>query len=324
LDVCIWIWPEFQGQEMKINLGVNLSFVGTRFTEPEEWTKIVAEELKLKYIQFFSDILDPIFSPPEVREKTCQKIKKLCSKYGLIIHSNFSGTIPHCLNLLFHPDEEMRKVAVRWFENGIEDTIRMGSRGYGSFLGALTRRSLRDLDKKSFLIKETLKVWKHLSRVGKKKGLEFMLFEPMSCAREIPSTIEETKWWYEKLNQVSELPVHILVDVGHGNVHSGNEKDGNPYAWLEELGDKILVIHLQQTNRSSSKHWPFIPAYNEKGIIKPEKIVSTLSRSRGEGEVFFFLEVNYPPFEPMDNLILDHLKSSVIYWKNILKVIKNE
>lgn len=309
---------------MKLQLGVNLSFAGTRFTEPEEWTKIVAEELELRYVQFFSDLLDPVFSPPEVREKTCAKIKALCKKYGLIIHSNFSGTIPHCLNFLFHPEEKMRKAAIRWFENGIEDTVRMGCKGYGSFLGALTRRSLMDTDKKNHLIEEIFKIWRYLSQVGKKKGLHFMLFEPMSCGREIPSTIEDTKWWYEKLNEVSELPVYVLVDVGHGNINSGNEKDASPYAWLEELGDKILAVHLQQTDKTSSKHWPFIPFYNEKGIIDAKKIISILSRTKNSSdEIFLFLEVIYPPFEPLDSLTLDHLKKSVSYWKEILE-LKNE
>ena len=43
---------------MRINLGVNLSFAITRYVEPEEWTKIVSQKLELKYIQFFSDLLD--------------------------------------------------------------------------------------------------------------------------------------------------------------------------------------------------------------------------------------------------------------------------
>lgn len=302
---------------MAINLGINLSFAGTRFTEPEEWTRIVAEEFKVKYVQFFSDLLDPIICPPDVREKVCKRIKELCKQYGLVIHSNFSGTIPHCLNLLLHPDREMREVALRWFEYGIEDTIRMGCKGYGSFLGAFTRKSLLDSEKKKNLIDETLKNWEYLSRVGKEKGLEFMLFEPMSCEREVPSTIEQTKWWYEKLNEVSELPVYLLWDVGHGNVESPDKKDADPYVWLEELKDKILVVHLQQTDRSSSKHWPFLSSYNERGVIDPERIASVLSNNKKE-EVFLFLEVMYPPFEPMDKLIVDHVKSSIIYLKEIL------
>ena len=302
---------------MAVNLGINLSFVGTRFTEPEEWTRIVAKEFRVKYVQFFSDLMDPIICPPDVREKTCKRIRQLCNNYGLIIHSNFSGTIPHCLNLLLHPDKKMREVAVKWFENGIEDTVRMGSKGYGSFLGALTRKSLLDQDKMRNLIDETLKNWRHISIIAKEKGLEFLLFEPMSSEREIPSTIEQTKWWYQKLNEVSELPVYPLVDVGHGNVNSGNKKDADPYAWLEELKDKILVVHLQQTDRSSSKHWPFIPAYNERGIIDPQRIMSILSKNKKK-EVFLFLEVMYPPFEPADKLIVEHIKTSITYLKEII------
>jgi len=338
---------------MQINLGVNLSFVGTRWIKPEEWTRIVAEDLKVKYIQFFSDILDPIFTPLKLRRKTCHKIKKLCQRYGIVIQSNFSGTIPHCLNLLFHPDKEMRDAAVKWFENGIEDTLQMGSFGYGSFLGALPQKALLDDKEKNSLIEELLSKWGYLSKVGKEKGLKFMLFEPMSCRREIPSTISETRWWYKKLNEVSELPVYLLIDVGHGNVDSPNRKDVDPYAWVEEFSRETLVVHLQQTDKITSKHWPFTKEYNRKGIIDAERIIK-IFQNRGEKEiypvrkgsvrksgndrenyeemrvgfkapselsngVYFFIEIMYPPFGSFDEMILDHLKESVNYWENALK-----
>jgi len=302
---------------MQINLGVNLSFVGTRWVKPEEWTRIVAEDLKVKYVQFFSDILDPIFTPLNLREKTCDKIKKLCQRYGIIIQSSFSGAIPHCLNLLFHPDKEMRDASVKWFENGIEDTLRMGSFGYGSFFGALPQKSLLNNEEKDSLIEEFLSKWHYLSKVGKEKGLKFMLFEPMSCRREIPSTISETKWWYKKLNEVSDLPVHLLIDVGHGNVNSSERKDADPYAWLKEFSKETLVIHLQQTDRLTSKHWPFTREYNQKGVIDAKRIIKIFQDR--EREIYFFIEISYPPFEPFDEMILDHLKESVDYWKNALE-----
>jgi len=303
---------------MKINLGVNLSFAMSRYVEPEEWTRIVSEELKLTYVQFFSDLLDPLFTPPSVRSEVCQKIKELNKKYNLRIHSVFSGTIPHCLNLLLHPDKRMRKASIRWYKKGIEMTSEMGSSGYGGFFGAFSRKDAQDGEKKRALLRELIEHWRHLSRFAREKGMKFLLFEPMSCIREFPSTISETRWLYQKLCQSSELPVYLCLDVGHGRAHSAEKEDANPYAWLREFACKNPVVHLQQTDGMVSRHWPFTREFNEQGKIEAEKLIRTLKQG-GAKEVFLFLEIMYPPFEPFDEVILDDLKESVNYWKKALR-----
>ena len=91
-----------------IHLGVNLSFAMNRYVEPEEWAKIVKEDVGVKYVQFFTDLLDPFFSPSSFRSRMCQRIKELCGKKSLKIHSVFTGTSPHCFNLLLHPEKVWR------------------------------------------------------------------------------------------------------------------------------------------------------------------------------------------------------------------------
>jgi len=140
----------------------------------------------------------------------------------------------------------------------------------------------------------------------------------MSCEREIPSTIKETKWFYQRLNENSSLPFELCLDTGHGRRISGEAEDNNPYAWLEEFKDNNLVIHLQQTDRMASRHWPFTEDLNQKGVIQAEKVINILKNNKKD--IFFFLEVIYPPFEPFDELIIDDLKKSVKYWKKALNI----
>ena len=47
---------------MKIDLGINNCFAVKRWTETEEWCRIVAEEFKIKNVQFSFDLLDPIIN----------------------------------------------------------------------------------------------------------------------------------------------------------------------------------------------------------------------------------------------------------------------
>ena len=42
-----------------MKLGINAAFAACRYPEPEIWLKIVGETLGLRYVQFFSDLIDP-------------------------------------------------------------------------------------------------------------------------------------------------------------------------------------------------------------------------------------------------------------------------
>ncbi|MGC9054682.1 MAG: hypothetical protein ACP5KS_12465 [Candidatus Hydrogenedens sp.] len=44
---------------MPIVLGINTGFAINRFVEPDDWTRIVSEELGLQVVQFTADLLNP-------------------------------------------------------------------------------------------------------------------------------------------------------------------------------------------------------------------------------------------------------------------------
>ena len=50
-----------QGGTIVYRLGINLGLTVNRYIEPEVWTKIVAEDLGLGYVQFVADLLDPFY-----------------------------------------------------------------------------------------------------------------------------------------------------------------------------------------------------------------------------------------------------------------------
>jgi sugar phosphate isomerase/epimerase len=62
------------------------------------------------------------------------------------------------------------------------------------------------------------------------------------------------------------------------------EQDGDPYHWLEKLGRYSPILHLQQTDGTSSKHWGFTATKNQIGIIDPRQILKALAKSYREKE----------------------------------------
>ena len=301
----------------RVMLGVNACFAVGRYPEPEEWLEITGKKLDLRYCQFFSDLIEPGIEE-NLKEKMCRRTREAAEKYKVRIHSNFTGTAPHWCHTMLHPDEDMRKDALVWWEKYFKMTPMLGANAVGSLLGTFSVRDAESPERIKFLTDEVMEKWHHLSKLAGDIGLDYIMFEPMSVKREPPSTIDETEELYERINKGASLPVKLCLDVGHGSMCSGKEEDRNPYAWMERFAGRAPVIHIQQTDGITSKHWPFTPEYNKRGIIEPGKVLEAISRSGAE-EVLLVLEVFHSFFEPMDDRVIDDLMASVEYWRKFVK-----
>jgi len=68
---------------MNYRLGINLGFAINRYIEPEVWTKIVSEDLGLKYVQFLADLLNPFWPEAYIRNQI-NRIKKAIREYDIV------------------------------------------------------------------------------------------------------------------------------------------------------------------------------------------------------------------------------------------------
>lgn len=105
------------------------------------------------------------------------------------------------------------------------------------------------------------------------------------------------------------------------------ERDGRPYAWLEELGAYSPIIHMQQTDGLTSGHAAFTPAANEKGIIKGREVLGALLAAYDkpiDPAMPPRAEAIYLSFEIFISNIaylrdsLNGLKKSVGYWREFI------
>ncbi len=300
----------------KIHLGVNCTFATNRYTEPEAWTEIVGEELGLRYVQFVSDLLDP-YLPYNIQRRICKNILDNCKKYNITIHTTFGGYFVH-QHYLGHPDNEIRGEAEKWFRRLINQASLSGASGTGTCFAITSVKDSQNPGRRKYIINEAIKAYTRLSSFAKKKGLKYLIFEPTSVLRETAHTMEETKYLLERCNKVMDIPMRLCLDVGHGSVKSQNSSDADPYKWIRELGALSPVIHIQQTDKTASRHWPFIEKYNKRGIIEPAKIVQAIKDSGAE-EVVLVFEITHRAFYPMENQVINDLKESVRYWRKYVK-----
>jgi sugar phosphate isomerase/epimerase len=121
--------------------------------------------------------------------------------------------------------------------------------------------------------------------------------------------------------QTSKLAAEI-----QNNPHLfAQERDGDCYAWLTELGSYSPIIHLQQTDGTSSAHLPFTKERNDRGIIEGSRVLSALKSSYDKAaennmpkrceEIYLTLELFTSTAAIMHDVMSD-VRESVAYWRH--------
>jgi sugar phosphate isomerase/epimerase len=293
-------------------LGTNLIFAGNRFIEPEEWSRIIREELDLDYVQFSADVLDP-FWPKNYVDEYIKRTRVNLEKYNLKVDSIFSGNFSR-RHLMLHPDAGGRILWFEWYKRLIQIGSEIGALSAGSHFGAMSVRDVNDPPSYRARMAEGIHLWQELSRYAKDLGYKYLFFETMSVPRELAYTIQEAKDLHEQLNEHSAIPIQYCLDVGHAPAPS----DRDAYRWIRELGKDTSIIHLQQSDLNHSRHWPFVEEYNRKGVVDPQKVLEAVEES-GAREIYLHFEILHRESFELENRVIPDLKSSVDYWRKYLK-----
>jgi sugar phosphate isomerase/epimerase len=302
----------------RIHLGVNSCFAVKRWPEPEQWVRIITQDLGLDCCQFSLDLVDPLLDADATRAYA-EETRQRASEAGLLIHSSFTGLAAYSWSHLLHPDAALRQAAMRWYERAITFTAQLGARGAGGHLGAFSVADAANPQRSQQLLAELRERLQILARMAANQGLDFLLFENMAVPRELGHNIQEAHWLAD-ITTDGGVPLVLCLDLGHPcALHTGTESD-DYLAWLNESWPLTPVIHLQQTDRTGDHHWPFTAAYNERGIIDGPQVVAALrewQRRPDTGEIYLVLEPTHP-FEADDSVVLDELRESVRYWRAVL------
>jgi sugar phosphate isomerase/epimerase len=301
---------------MQTRLGVNLGFATNRYPEPEEWSRIVGEELGLRTVMFSADLLS-MFYPSELIAEEVARINALAARYHFAVESIFTAAFTR-VNHVCHPNPRMREEWVQFLIRLAQTGARLGATMMGSHFGILSMRDYLDEKRREAMTEVAIGNWGRIAVAAKEAGIECLLFEPMSVPREFAQTIPETHRLLERLNRELVLPMRLCLDVDHGDVASPDPRDSDPYAWLEEFAAVSPVVHIKQSNRDKSGHWPFTADKNKLGIIRPEKVLRALE-SGGAQNVTLILECNWRERTPSDYRVVSDLKESVAYWREYVR-----
>ncbi len=297
-----------------IRLGFDLNCFTNRFPEPEEWTRITSE-MGIREVQFNADIIDP-WLPWKIQRRLIKETLKLCNKRGITISSSFGGHNHH-QNYLGHPDREIAKWYENFYERLIHQTALLGARGVGTCYAIMSVRDARKPERKKEILKRASESYIRLSKIARKEGLEYLLYENTSVPRETCATFAEIDCVLSLLKDMA-VPMKLCLDVGHRNLEREEMPEASCYEWIKRYGETAPVIHIQQTDRTGSFHWPFTKEYNRKGDVEAEKVVKAIEDSCAR-EVLLALEIKERAYFPYEHALLRDLKESVRYWRRWVK-----
>ncbi|MFC3798001.1 sugar phosphate isomerase/epimerase family protein [Cohnella sp. GCM10012308] len=294
-----------------LKLGINLGFAINKYVEPEVWTRIVAEELGIKNVQFVADLLNVFLPDPIIREQV-ERINRSTQQYGLNVTSTFTSAFTR-VNHFMHPDADTRKAWLDWFKKFARVSVDLGARSTGSHFGILTFADYDDPARREYLVNEGIKNWQELSWYCKDLGMDHLLFEPMSIPREMANTVADTRELLARLNDGAGIPFKLCLDVGH----APHPDDRDPYRWVRELGSVSPIIHIQQTEKDHSRHWPFTEEYNKLGIIHGEPLLAAIEQS-GATEAEIVFEISHREAWSTEFRIIQDHRESVAYWRRFI------
>jgi sugar phosphate isomerase/epimerase len=304
---------------MKVQLGISSGFTIKRWAHPTDWVRLINEELGLDLVQFSFDQLDPRSTNGFIN-KYRDLVRNECDKYNVDLHSTFTGLSIYSHNLLYHPLQEGRSDGIDWFEKAFAVTEKLGCNATGGPFGGMDLSTfLNENNEKSIIQTNAEDSLINLLKKAQKYGIKDFYWEATPVEREGTITIEDTKAFIEKINDLAgedAATFSLCFDVGHTTNPVLTKDDKNPYRWIESLHDHIQIIHLQQTDGRLDRHWSFTEQNNEIGTIDPNKLFEALEKTEKD-QIVLLLEIGHP-FEQEDTLVLKELKASVDYWKTAM------
>ncbi|MHB1276616.1 MAG: sugar phosphate isomerase/epimerase family protein [Candidatus Humimicrobiaceae bacterium] len=301
----------------KVELGINNAFANKKWIEPEEWTRVIVEDIGLSNIQFSFDLLFPSLKEANA-PFLCNEIKSAIKKYNASISSTFTGLTAYLQNMLVHPNPRVREAAINYYEDAIKITSEIGATTTGGHFLSFTVKDFNNNLRREYLMKSFFETMSYLSNIAYQNGLTSLTWEYMPTPYEPPHTIREAEELYNEINSYTKVPVYFCFDLGHTTAFDigRQSEDRGIYHVLKKLIPMTSMLHLQQCDEVGDRYWPFIPEYNNIGIIDPKKIIEMINEY-SDHKINLYFEFIHGCELSGEKIIEDH-KYSADYWKKFI------
>jgi len=281
-------------RRVHLDIGINGAFLTRRWEEPDNFMRLT-REAGFEHHEFCADALDPFFSGDrEYQLATARAVKDAAERHGVTITDIYTGVATHRFHGLSHSDASVRARMKQWILDCMDLALAMGTDRIGGHWDALSVETLSDPARTEWACRNIYRTFRELSAAAAEKGIAAIYNEQMYIPSEIPWTLDQAQEFLVEVNRGADTagggrapgsPIYLTIDVGHqaGEHYGLSGPDTDYVAWLERFAAFAEVIHVQQTTRDASHHWPFTAEYNERGHVRVEKVLKAIERSHSGG-----------------------------------------
>lgn len=266
-------------RRVNLEIGINGAFLTRRWEEPDNWMRLTAE-CGFPVHSFCGDVIDPFFSGDrEFQLEQAHATRVAAERHGVTLCDLYTGVATHRFHGISHSDPRARQRMVDWIKQAAELAVAMGAPALGGHWDAFSVEVLSDPQRTENAWNQLVQTFRDLAVKLKPTGLKALYQEQMYIPSEKPWTLEECERFLIEVNRDNPgIPVYVTLDVGHmAGMHYGLSGDDTDYvAWLKRFASVAEVIHLQQTTRDASHHWPFTEEYNVRGDVKMEAVLDAI------------------------------------------------
>jgi sugar phosphate isomerase/epimerase len=310
-------------RKVHLDIGINGAFLTRRWEQPDSFMRLT-REAGYEYHEFCADVLDPFFSGDrEYQLAAAREIRDAAQRHGVTITDIYTGVATHRFHGLSHSNAVVRERMIDWIVDCMELALAMGTDRIGGHWDAFSVETLNDPARTEWAFRNLYDTFRRLAAEAQSKGLAAIYNEQMYVPSEVPWTLDQAREFLIEVNRpdvgpapppvhstaegpdgsgfgngyaTCRAPIYLTVDVGHqAGAHYGlGEPDTDYGAWLERFGAFAEIIHLQQTTRDASHHWPFTPEYNERGHVRIERVLEAIERSHAKAADAAVAEVLAP------------------------------
>ncbi len=295
-------------RSVKFELGINGAFLTRRWERPGNWMRLT-REIGFRNHEFCGDVIDPFFSGDrDFQLETARQVKSEAERYGVTITDIYTGVATHRFHGLSHSHPSPRQRMKQWILDCCDLAVAMGADRIGGHWDAISVEVIEDERAYRSAIGRVQSIFRELARGAAAKGIGAIYNEQMYIPSEIPWTLQQAEEFLLAVNRDREgCPVLLTIDVGHqaGMYYGLGGPDLDYVEWCRRFGAVSEIIHLQQTTRDASHHWPFTEEYNQRGEIEIPAILDALEQSHHEFE-------NSPLAEVLDPVDHSYLIAEII------------
>ncbi len=297
---------------MGFSLSLNTNPLVNRFADPDDLIETVARQLKIRDIQLTHEFINPSW-PPALVQRLTRQMGSALRRTGVAVTSGMTGPYGR-LNHFGHPDRDVRRYYVDWFKTFADIVGEFGAESVGTQFAIFTFKDFDDRARREELIDITIDCWADVAEHGKRAGLKYVFWEPMSVGREFGHTISQCLALQDRIEKTAmAIPMWMMADIDHGDVTSPDPDDTDPYAWARAVPTRSPIIHIKQSSMDKGGHRPFTAMHNDGGRIQPKPLLEAI-RAGGGVDNEICLELSFKEREPDDRQVIADLAESITFW----------